>query len=179
MPGTRKRSVTMIERMPLDVFDDSCDSNGDNGETRLVASEDDESAVDVVIEPPQAADVLIVTCQWCSAQFDNELPFCPECNAKHVKAPAPLEEPTTSTCQWCLATFDIGPTLCPNCNGRVVIPGQTVPGDHDLELDFNRLGMASRRAQSNQLLLGLAALGGLDSIVLGLVGLAVTVLDDD
>ena len=169
----------MIERMPLGIFGDSDDSAGESDGVDIEVREDAVVPADIVVEPAPAADVLLVTCQWCSEQFDNKLTACPGCNARHVPILAPPEEPTTSTCQWCLTTFEIGPTVCPECNGRVVIPGQNVPGEADIPLDYNSLGVMSRRAHSNQLLVGLMIGGTVDSVIGGLVGMAISALDDD
>lgn len=180
----------MINRLPLDLFDDPAEPDESAAPSGDPSPEAAGEAIDQILESPSSdddaateaiepRDILLVTCQWCSAQFDNELPACPECNAAHVPVQPPEEEPTTVTCQWCLTTFDIGPDTCPECNARVVIPGQNVPGEHDVPLDFNRLGMASRNAHSQQMLVGMMASGGLDMFAAGLIGLALTVLDDD
>ena len=166
----------MIERLPLDLFGDRDDD--------AATTETPADAEDLLLEEPAEADaenadadIVLVSCQWCSESFDNALSHCPACNALHVKTVVP-EEVTSTTCQWCHTVFDIGPTECPTCNARVIVPGQNVPGEHDIPLDYARLGIMSQRAQSRQLLVGMMAGGGIDGIAAGLIGLAVTLLDD-
>jgi hypothetical protein len=160
----------MIDSLPLDLFEDSDDA----------VEVDADEELDLAIDPEPRADVMLVNCQWCAEQFDNELPACPKCSATHIRLDPPIgEEVTSVTCQWCLTTFDAGPTECPNCNARVVVPGQNVLGEHDVPLDYNRLGVMAQRAQSQHLLAGMMLGGGLDSLAAGLIGLAITLLDDD
>ena len=179
----------MISRLPLDLFGDA------EGSTETTETPDEVAVVEVdeleaeavelapttvaAEDEPEAQDILLVTCQWCSTSFDNELATCPECNAKHVRVQPPDEEPTTVTCQWCLTTFDTGPETCPECHARVIVPGQHVLGENDVPLDFNSLGMMSRNAHSNQMLAGMMLGGDLDFLTGGLIGLALTLLDDD
>ena len=168
----------MISRLPLDLFDDR-----DDADDPLALPEAPADDVDLVVAPVPVEDVLedivLATCQWCAESFDNELDNCPHCNAKHIKLATQAAEPTTVTCQWCLTTFDIGPTDCPECNARVVVPGQNVPGEHDVPLNFNAMGVMAQRAHSNQMLAGMMLGGGLDSLAAGLIGLALTLWDDD
>ena len=169
----------MIERLPLDIFEDADDADQSDEPAETLVESDVDEAVDLIVEPELPVDVLLVKCQWCAEQFDNELPACPACDAKHIRVGPPEDEATTVTCQWCLTTFDIGPTECPNCEARVVVPGQNVPGEHDIALDYNRVGVMAQRAHSHQLLAGMMVGGGLDSLAAGLIGLALTLLDDD
>ncbi len=168
----------MIERLPLDLFGDESDRPEAAAPAEDVVVEDEPAPAPVVEAPPEA-DIVLATCQWCSESFDNDLSACPQCNAIHIKAAQPDVVETTVTCQWCLTEFDIGPTHCPTCNARVVVPGQHVLGEHDLSLDYNRLGVLGQRAHSRQLLAGMMIGGGLDIIAGGLIGLAITLLDDD
>lgn len=165
----------MIERLPLDLFDDSDEPTGDS----VVDSPDSEESAAQDSLTTLDSDVLLVSCQWCSQQFESELANCPHCDAVNIeRAPSDPEE-TTVTCQWCLTVFDSGLMNCPSCDARMVVPGQRVLGEHDVPLDFNQLGVIGQRAHQQQLLAGMMIAGDLSSLAGGLIGIAVSLLDDD
>ncbi|CAN5615157.1 hypothetical protein BH23CHL2_BH23CHL2_12310 [soil metagenome] len=167
----------MIDRLPLELFDDLDDLDEPSSEPMPAPEVGEAQAIDPDIGA--AVEVLLVNCQWCAEQFDNELPNCPGCGATHLKIVAPPEVPGIITCQWCQECFEAGPTHCPSCNARVVIPGQHVLGEDDPLPDLDSRGMMARQAQSHQLLVGMMAGGIVDGVAAGLIGLALALFDDD
>ena len=161
----------MIEHLPLELFGDP----EDDGDSEEAVVQDAEAATEVPIRP----EVLRINCQWCGRQFDNELPKCPHCDATHITLVFAPGDPEIVVCQWCQTGFLRGPTTCPVCEARVVVPGQRVPGENDEFPDFAARGMLARNAQSHQLLAGMMAGGSVDSLTAGLIGLALSLLDDD
>ncbi|MEZ4520648.1 MAG: hypothetical protein R3A46_03235 [Thermomicrobiales bacterium] len=168
----------MIERLPLNLFDDNDDpAAAEPVVDRLVV--DTERPIADLPDIEESADVFLVNCQWCGISFDNELPACPDCGAKHIRVVrVTAEEPATITCQWCLTEFNAGPTTCPACGARVVVPGQYVPGEDDPYPSLLSQSILSRQAHSRQLLVGMMAGGGIETVIAGLIGLAITVFDE-
>src|SRR5690606_20994557 len=115
--------ASMIERLPLDIFDDK--SPEPAPEAREQPQE--QAAARAHAEPPGGGS-FDVSCQWCGEWFDNERETCPHCGGAHRKLTSPDEDTPELSCQWCLTMIEPGAERCPQCGARVVVPGQQIAG---------------------------------------------------
>jgi hypothetical protein len=123
--------------------------------------------------------VPLARCQWCAEQFDDRLLNCPACGVVHRLASPVCEGAAAPVCQWCQTAFEPGADNCPECGAMAIVPGQYVIGQNDPLPLYASQSLLNQRAQSHQLLVGMIAGGGLDSLFAGLIGLAITLFDDD
>lgn len=170
----------MIDRLPLEIFGGESEPDANANPASPAPALDADA--DIVVQPAgsdaePAAD--LAHCQMCGGEFDDALEQCPHCGATYLPADQAPEESSTVTCQWCLTEFESNRVTCPSCNARVVIPGQYVPGLNDPMPDYASRGMLPRYTEANRYLVGMMAGGGLDTIAAGLIGLALTLFDDD
>ncbi len=171
----------MIERLPLHIFDDEPDQP-EKIPAAVIEPAPDEQVDGQLSEiaPIDSTPVVLVRCQWCAEEFDDSLLACPACGVVHrIAMPITDATASTTTCQWCQATFEAGTETCPECDAKIVVPGQFVIGQEDPGLSLLSRSLMAQRAQSHQLLVGMMAVGGLDSITGGLIGLALSLFDDD
>jgi hypothetical protein len=186
----------MIERLPLDIFDDK-PAKGSEPAGKAAPVPSPAPAPSALPAEPTAAEPsgapaaelpeapagipdagFLVSCQWCGEQFDNELPSCPHCGGTHRRVASPADDSPLVSCQWCLAAVEPGAERCPQCDARIVVPGQYIAGQDDPPPLLASYDMRVRQAQSQQMLAGMMLGGGLDSLVGGLIGLALTLFDD-
>jgi hypothetical protein len=169
----------MIERLPLDIFDDRPAGTGEPApapETEAGAPDPQPETLDPAEDAGTSG--FLVSCQWCGEQLDNELAVCPHCGGNHRRMASAEEDSPAVTCQWCLTTVEPGADRCPECHARIVVPGQHIPGLNDPLPVFSSYEVRLRQAQSQQMLAGMMMGGGLDSLVGGLIGLALAFFDD-
>lgn len=116
----------MIERLPLDIFEDR--DPGPEPQASLRAPQEAQAGTPPAAPPAPASGSFNVSCQWCGEWFDNELETCPHCGGAHRRLASPEEDGPERSCQWCLATIEPGSERCPECGARVVVPGQQIAG---------------------------------------------------
>lgn len=165
----------MIEHLPLELFGNADDDQDNEDEIEEPVDE----AVDPSVETGDTPEITLVSCHWCAEQYDDRLAHCPGCGVVNHPSIVTLDDPDIVTCQWCQASFAAGPERCPACDARVLEPDQRVLGEDDEFPDFAGRGALAQRAQSHQLLVGMMAGGTIDNLAAGLIGLVLTLLDDD